>query len=103
MERKIVKKLIEWKSSPKRMPLLIYGARQVGKTYTTLTFGKQHYKNTVYFNMEGSAEIASIFERDLNPERIVRELAAKSGQSITFARKRRNTISLQQDVCLEWH
>lgn len=82
MERKIVKKLIEWKNSPKRMPLLIYGARQVGKTYTALTFGKQHYKNTVYFNMEGSTEIASIFERDLNPQRIIRELAVKSGQSI---------------------
>lgn len=82
MERKIVKKLIEWKQSPKRMPLLIYGARQVGKTYTALTFGKQHYKNTVYFNMEGSTEITSIFERDLNPERIIRELAVKSGQSI---------------------
>lgn len=82
MERKIVKKLIDWMNSPKRMPLLIYGARQVGKTYSALTFGKQHYKNTVYFNMEGSTEIVSIFERDLNPERIIRELAAKSGQSI---------------------
>lgn len=82
MERKIAKQLVKWKNSIKRMPLLIYGARQVGKTYTALTFGKQHYKNTVYFNMEGSTEIASIFERDLNPERIIRELAVKSGQSI---------------------
>ncbi|MEG1407727.1 MAG: ATP-binding protein, partial [Ruthenibacterium sp.] len=82
MERKIAKKLLEWKNNPKKMPLLIYGARQVGKTYTALTFGKQHYKNTVYFNMEGSTEIAAIFERDLNPIRIIKELAAKSGQSI---------------------
>lgn len=82
MERKIVNRLIDWKNSAKRRPLLIYGARQVGKTYTALTFGKQHYKNTAYFNMEGSAELAAVFERDLNPERIVRELAAKSGQSI---------------------
>lgn len=82
MERKIINMLTQWKNSSKRMPLLIYGARQVGKTYTALTFGKQHYKNTAYFNMEGSAEIAAIFERDLNPERIIRELAAKNGQSI---------------------
>lgn len=82
MERKIVKRLIEWMNSSRRMPLLIYGARQVGKTYTALTFGKQYYKNTVYFNMEGSTEIASIFERDLNPQRIIQELAAKSGQTI---------------------
>lgn len=82
MERKIAKRLFEWKNNPKRMPLIIYGARQVGKTYTSLTFGKTHYKNTVYFNMEDSSEITAIFERDLNPERIVKELAAKSGQSI---------------------
>lgn len=82
MERKIVDKLLAWKQSAKRMPLVIHGARQVGKTYSALTFGKTQYKNTVYFNMEGASEVAAIFERDLNPERIVRELAAKSGQTI---------------------
>ncbi len=82
MERKIVERLVSWKNKPQRMPLVIYGARQVGKTYTALTFGKNHYKNTVYFNMEGSSEIASIFERDLNPERIIKELSVKSGQTI---------------------
>jgi len=82
MERKIVDKLIEWKRSLKRMPLIIYGARQVGKTYNALTFGKAHYKNTAYFNMEDSSEVTAIFDRDLNPERIIKELEAKSGQSI---------------------
>jgi uncharacterized protein len=82
MERKITKQLLAWKNNPKRMPLLIYGARQVGKTYTALTFGKTYYKNTVYFNMEDSGEIMSIFERDLKPERIIKELIAKSGQTI---------------------
>jgi len=82
MERKIVKKLLSWKDSPKRMPLILHGARQVGKTYTVLSFGKQYYKNTVYFNMEDSSEITAIFERDLKPERIIRELSAISGQSI---------------------
>ena len=64
------------------MPLILHGARQVGKTYSALTFGKTYYKNTVYFNMEDSREITSIFERDLNPDRIIRELSAKSGQAI---------------------
>jgi len=82
MERKIIKQLLTWKNNSKRMPLLIYGARQVGKTYTALTFGKTYYKNTVYYNMEDSGEITSIFERDLKPERIIRELSAKSGQTI---------------------
>ena len=82
MERKIEKYLIKWKSSSRRMPLLINGARQVGKTYSALTFGKAHYRNTVYFNMEDAKEITAIFERDLNPERIVRELSAKIGQTI---------------------
>ena len=82
MERKINNYLIKWKSNSRRMPLLINGARQVGKTYSALTFGKTYYQNTVYFNMEDSKEITAIFERDLNPERIVRELSAKIGQSI---------------------
>lgn len=67
MERKVFKVLERWKSSPKRMPLLLGGARQVGKTYTALTFGKHCYKNTKYFNMEDSSEIISIFKRDLDP------------------------------------
>lgn len=82
MERKIVDKLIKWKNSSNRMPLVIYGARQVGKTYTALSFGKKYYKNTAYFNLEDSTEVSNIFERDLDPERIVKELAAKSAQTI---------------------
>jgi predicted AAA+ superfamily ATPase len=82
MERKIVNWLREWKAAKDRKPLILYGARQVGKTYSALSFGKDYYKNTVYFNFEDSIELANIFERDLNPERIVRELSVKSGQSI---------------------
>jgi predicted AAA+ superfamily ATPase len=82
MERKIVESLLAWKNNPDKLPLLLQGARQVGKTYTLLSFGKRHYKNVAYFSMEESKEIPAIFERDLNPERIVRELSAQSGQSI---------------------
>jgi predicted AAA+ superfamily ATPase len=54
----------------------------VGKTYILLTFGKEHYKTVAYFSMEESGEVPAIFDRDLNPERIVRELSALSGASI---------------------
>lgn len=82
MERKIERSLVAWKQRKNRMPLLFHGARQVGKTYTALTFGKTHYKNTAYFNMEDSGDLPAIFERDLDPERIIRELSAKAGITI---------------------
>lgn len=82
MERKIVNVLKRWKTSSNRMPLIIHGARQVGKTYTALSFGREQYKNTAYFNFEDSVELSNIFKRDLNPGRIIKELSAKSGQSI---------------------
>ena len=82
MERKIVNELIAWKDNKNRKPLLLYGARQVGKTYTALMFGKQQYKNTVYFSLEDSQEIQAVFRQDLDPARIVRELSVLSGQSI---------------------
>lgn len=82
MERKMSEKLQKWKHSKDRMPLILYGARQVGKTYLLLEFGKKFYKNIVYFNLEGNEELNRIFDRDLDPIRIIRELSAKSGQTI---------------------
>lgn len=82
MKRKIIDKLIAWKNNPNRKPLIITGARQVGKTYSALTFGKEHYMNTVYFSLEDSREVQAVFDRDLKPERIIRELSTLSGQSI---------------------
>jgi len=64
------------------MPLIVSGARQVGKTFTILSFGKAHYRNVAYFNFESNSELQEIFERDLSPSRILRELSAKSGQSL---------------------
>ena len=64
------------------MPLIIKGARQIGKTYTALMIGKKYYKNTVYFNMEDSQELVSIFEKDFDIERIITELSIRSGESI---------------------
>ena len=82
MKRKIESYLLNWKNSKNRKPLILQGARQVGKTYSTLTFGKDHYKTTAYFNFENNSDLINIFDRDLEPERIIRELSANTGQSI---------------------
>lgn len=82
MERKMSKKLLEWKNDIEKMPLIIYGARQVGKTYSVLSFGKENYKNVAYINFEDNQEISKIFEQDLEIERIIKELSVKLGISI---------------------
>ena len=82
MERKFTSQLLEWKKSNARMPLIVTGARQVGKTWGLLEFGKQHYRNVVYLNFENNQDAQSVFERDLNPTRIIRELSVKSGETI---------------------
>ncbi|MCL1916853.1 MAG: AAA family ATPase [Peptococcaceae bacterium] len=82
MERKIAKKLLAWKDASNRQPLLLQGARQVGKTHALLSFGRENYKNVAYFSMEESQKVPIIFERDLNPERIIKELAAHNSQTI---------------------
>lgn len=82
MERLIESKLIEWKRSKARKPLLIRGARQIGKTYTMLRFGKEHYENVVYCNFESNLSLAKAFEDSLNPFSIIDSLKAIFGVSI---------------------
>ena len=83
MERKIIKKLIKWKNAEKdRMPLLLYGARQVGKTYTAKEFGSAYYKDTVYINFEKMEEARDFFTGDLDPSRIIRLLENKARAKI---------------------
>ena len=82
MERKMSKKLLEWKNDTEKTPLIVYGARQVGKTYTILSFGKENYKNVAYINFEDNTEISKIFEQDLEVERIIKELSVKLGITI---------------------
>lgn len=82
MERKIENSLLGWKNKPTRVPLIIQGARQVGKTYLLTNFGKNHYKNTIYLNFESFPDLATIFEKDLSPQRILQELSIFFGSSI---------------------
>jgi predicted AAA+ superfamily ATPase len=82
MYRRIIEKLVEWKKSKGRKPLLLTGARQVGKTYIANEFGQKHYESYAYFNLEASAELRSVFEGDLDPGRIVKTLSAIAGKDI---------------------
>src|SRR5210317_94446 len=75
MKRDTYQKLLDWKSSLRRKPLLLQGARQTGKTHILKAFGSNEYENTVYCNFEENTDLDRFFQRDLNPERIMAELA----------------------------
>lgn len=76
MERDIMKQLVAWKDSPDRKPLLVTGVRQCGKTYILKEFGNRYFEDTAYFYFEGNKGLASIFDYDLDPVRILRELGS---------------------------
>ncbi len=82
MERLVLNKLLEWKNSEFRKPLLLKGVRQVGKTWILKEFGKRYYKNTAYFNFDESPEYKQFFETTKDVKRILDNLIMASGQNI---------------------
>ena len=82
MKRLIESRLLEWKNSSRRKPLIVRGARQVGKTYTITGFGKANFKNFVVIDFERNPEFRNIFEKDLLPVRIISDLELITGQRI---------------------
>ena len=74
MKRDLYKQLLRWKGDPARQPLLVQGARQVGKTYLLKEFGAQEFKNCCYINFEEMPACKVFFEADLKPHRILRDL-----------------------------
>jgi Predicted ATPase (AAA+ superfamily) len=72
--RTVYDKLLDWKVSPRRKPLILEGVRQCGKTHILKKFGNENYSSTVYLNFEETPALASLFERDLDPKRIISEL-----------------------------
>lgn len=82
MYRKIEIKLEKWRISRGRKPLIVKGARQVGKTFSVLEFGKKHFENILYLNFESNNELQKVFERDLSPVRILRELSVMMVETI---------------------
>ncbi|MEN6314219.1 MAG: ATP-binding protein [Clostridiaceae bacterium] len=82
MYRSAMKDLLAWKESPDRKPLIIKGARQVGKTWLMKEFGEKYYQSFVYFNFDEEDEISSIFEANKNPQRIIELLGLLAGEKI---------------------
>ena len=82
MERSIYKKLLEWKNSSMRKPLILEGARQVGKTWILKKFGENEYKKFVYINCDNNPQLAGLFS-DYDIPRIIRFLSALTDTTIT--------------------
>lgn len=82
MERKIEEFLKKWQKDTARKPLVLYGPKQVGKTFTALNFGKTEYKNTIYFNTENNEELLNLFSKEKTPEKIILNLSLLSGETI---------------------
>lgn len=82
MERFILKKLIEWKNSKNRKPLILKGARQVGKTYIVKQFGEENYEGLAYFNFDHDKYLYNLFDNTKDPKRILEQLAFIYGKAI---------------------
>ena len=82
MYRNAIESLATWKNDPDRKPLILKGARQVGKTWLMEEFGKTHYEDYVSFNFDEEDELSSIFEINKNPHRIIELLGLLCGKKI---------------------
>ena len=82
MERYAMQKLVQWKQRKNRKPLILKGARQVGKTWLMQEFGKQYFKNTAYVNFDRNDHMADVFEQDYNVERILMAINIETGVKI---------------------
>lgn len=82
MHRIAIENLLKWKASKNRKPLIIEGARQVGKTWLMQEFGKQAYKDIVYINFDSNSIMAELFAADLNTDRLIMGLELYAGRKI---------------------
>ena len=96
MYRKVSEYLKQWKDSKYRKPLIIQGARQVGKTYAILEFGRRYYDNVAYFNFQTSETIAATFDENISPSYLLPILSHISRQTIT----RGNTLIVFDEIQL---
>ena len=82
MERKIYADLLKWKKDPNRKPLLIYGNKQIGKTYTAVEFGEREYKTVSYINSDNNLELLKIMQKERTIDKIIAKLSLLTGESI---------------------
>ena len=83
MQRFAIRHLLEWKNDPDRKPLLLLGARQVGKTWLMKEFGRLHFKKCAYVYLDKNRPMSEIFERDFDIKRIILALQIQTGVQIT--------------------
>ena len=83
MYRKITNRLLEWRQRRSRKPMILQGARQVGKTYSILDFGARYYENTAYFNFETNPGLADVFSGDISPEYLLPTLSRIAGRTLS--------------------
>ncbi len=76
IKRDIEAQLLAWKQAPQRKPLLLQGARQIGKTWVMEHFGRTHYRHCVKFDFDRMPELRSVFKITKQPERLLKELSA---------------------------
>lgn len=89
MKRNALDALIKWQHSEDRKPMVLKGARQVGKTWLMKEFGQSCYEHSVYFNFDEEDELKSIFEVNKNPQRIIELLSLIAGKKILPGESRR--------------
>ena len=84
MERKITDDLLKWKRDSNKKPLVLYGSKGVGKTYSVLDFGEHKYKNVVYFDCTNNLELFEIFAKEKTLDKIILKLSMLSSESIFY-------------------
>lgn len=94
MYREKIKELEEWKETSDRKPLIIRGARQVGKTWIMKEFGKNNYQNVAYINFDGNERMARLFENNFDINRIIQGLKLESNVEIEAS----NTLIIFDEV-----
>ena len=83
MERILMKELVKWKESKNRKPLIIHGARQVGKTWLMTEFGKRYFKDFIYISLDNNPRMKDVFEQDYDVKRIISALKIEAGKSFS--------------------
>ena len=94
MYREKIKELKKWKESPNRKPLIIRGARQVGKTWLMKEFGEKYYDKCAYINFDDNSRMNKLFEEDFDLDRIIQGLKIESGVNI----EAENTLIILDEI-----
>ena len=94
MERNLFGKLEGWKNKKKRKPLIIQGARQVGKTWIMKEFGKRYFKDTIYINFDNNEVMKNVFEIDFDISRIISAIKIEYGKNFEVA----NTLIIFDEI-----